>query len=40
MFAIIVDELIRELRREEIWDLLFADDLAVMNRKKRGSRRD
>ena len=36
LFAIIVDELTRELRGEEIWELLFADDLAVMNRKKRG----
>ena len=36
MFAIIVDELTRELRGEEIWELLFADDLAVINRKKRG----
>ena len=33
---IIVDELTRELRREEIWELLFADDLAVVNRKQRG----
>ena len=36
LFAIIVDELTRELRGEEIWELLFADDLAVMNRKKKG----
>ena len=26
----------RELREEEIWELLFADDPVVMNRKKRG----
>ena len=36
MFAIIVDELTLELRREEMWELLFADDLVVMNTKKRG----
>ena len=34
LFAIIVDELTRELRGEEIWELLFADDLVVMNKKR------
>ena len=36
LFAIIVDELTLELRGEEMWELLFADDLVVMNIKKRG----
>ena len=36
LFVIKVNELTRELRGEEIWELLFADDLAVMNKKKRG----
>ena len=35
LFVIIVDELTKELRGEKIWELLFADDLAVMNRNKR-----
>ena len=36
LFVIIVDELTLELRGEEMWELLFADDLVVMNTKKRG----
>ena len=38
LFAIIVDELTLalELRGEEMWKLLFADDLVEMNTKKRG----
>ena len=34
LFAIIVDELTLKLRGEEMWELLFADDLVVMNTKR------
>ena len=36
LFAVIVDELTLELRGEEMWELLFAYDLVVMNTKKKG----